>query len=71
MSAERLEAFGLEYRFIGRHLAGSIDYQTMVAQLEQAIVQYARRQSTWFRKYGNVHWVRTLSQAEGLVTPGL
>ncbi|MHB2019033.1 MAG: tRNA (adenosine(37)-N6)-dimethylallyltransferase [Candidatus Xenobia bacterium] len=66
VTPERLEAFGLEYRYVGRLLAGRLDRARMVEELERAIVQYARRQMTWFRKYGSVQWVADEAQAQEL-----
>ena len=48
---ERLEYLGLEYRYIGRYLAGHITKQEMLEQLEMEIWHYAKRQRTWFKKY--------------------
>lgn len=39
------------YRQVWQHLAGEIDYQTMVAQAEAATRQLAKRQLTWLRKW--------------------
>lgn len=57
VSNERLDFFGLEYRFINRHINGEISYDIMYESLYNAICQYAKRQMTWFRKYGNVIWI--------------
>ncbi len=48
---ERLESFGLEYRFIAQLLRGSIDQETMRIELEHAIWHYARRQLSWLRRW--------------------
>ena len=48
---ERLESFGLEYRFIAKLLRGSIDQETMRIELEHAIWHYARRQLSWLRRW--------------------
>lgn len=50
VSQEKLEYYGLEYRFIGRYLRGEIDYNNMVSLLNTAIHQFAKRQMTWFRR---------------------
>ena len=47
---EKLDYFGLEYRYIGLYLQGRLDYQEMVGQLNTRIHQFARRQETWFRR---------------------
>lgn len=50
VSWERLESFGLEYRFIARYLQEKISRAEMVSRLEIAIGQFAKRQMTWFRR---------------------
>ncbi len=52
VSWERLEALGLEYRYIAQHLQGTLSYDEMVETLKRTIWQYAKRQRTWFKKYG-------------------
>jgi tRNA dimethylallyltransferase len=60
VSWKRLEALGLEYRFIAQFLQNKpfdktqdrISKQEMLIQLELAIWHYAKRQRTWFKKYG-------------------
>ncbi len=49
VTRERLELFGLEYKHIGRYLAGKIDFDTMRQELFFGIRQFAKRQDTWFR----------------------
>lgn len=41
--------YGLEYKYLTLHLTGRMDYDEMVAGLEIAIHQFAKRQMTWFR----------------------
>ena len=58
---EQLERFGLEYRFISRYLLGQLTLEEMVAKLNTAIHQFAKRQMTFFRNIENngirIHWV--------------
>lgn len=65
-SWSRLEALGLEYRFVSQFLQGSIaDKQELFEKLNIAIRQFAKRQETWFRgmeKKGVV--INWLSQTE-------
>ncbi len=49
VSPDTLIGYGLEYRFITLHLLGKLTLEEMVAQLEIAIHQFAKRQMTWFR----------------------
>jgi tRNA dimethylallyltransferase len=48
---ERLDALGLEYRYISRYLRQMISREEMITELEMAIWHYAKRQRTWFKKY--------------------
>ena len=61
VSWERLEFFGLEYRFIALHLQGILDYETMRNQLLYRIRQFAKRQDIWFRKLERegrtIYWI--------------
>ncbi|MEY4440892.1 MAG: tRNA delta(2)-isopentenylpyrophosphate transferase, tRNA dimethylallyltransferase [Candidatus Parcubacteria bacterium] len=52
LSFERMKQLGLEYRYEAMHLLGEISYEEMIQQLNTKIWQFAKRQRTWFRKYG-------------------
>ena len=55
---ERLEALGLEYRFIARWLRGEYESEAyMVERLKYAIHDFTRRQSTWFRRDKRIIWL--------------
>lgn len=47
--AEDLIYYGLEYKFVTRHLIGELSLQQMNEGLKTAIHQFAKRQMTWFR----------------------
>ena len=49
-SWERIDAFGLEYRYAGLYLRGEIGYEKMFEILNTRIHQFAKRQETWFRR---------------------
>jgi tRNA dimethylallyltransferase len=58
VSYERLEALGLEYRYISRWLRGEFKSEDeMVERLKYAIHDFTRRQLTWFRKDKRIVWV--------------
>jgi tRNA dimethylallyltransferase len=58
ISRERLEALGLEYRYITRLLRGEFKNEDeMVQKLKYAIHDFTRRQLTWFRKDKRIVWV--------------
>ena len=50
ISYDRLNFFGLEYKYIGLHIKGELIYNDMVQKLNSAIHNFAKRQMTWFRK---------------------
>ena len=58
---EKLEWFGLEYRYVGRYLEGQLSRQEMHDQLLTQIRRFAKRQDIWFRKLEReghpIHWI--------------
>jgi tRNA dimethylallyltransferase len=58
ISHERMEAFGLEYRYISRLLRGEFVAEAeMVQRLKFAIHDFTRRQLTWLRKDQRIIWI--------------
>lgn len=81
---EDLIYYGLEYKFLTLYLIGQLSYDDMVARLEIAIHQFAKRQMTWFRgmekRGSHIHWLdatlptetkieKTLALLESMPTP--
>lgn len=56
VSWERLEALGLEYRWIARFLQSKITSQEMRGKLYFDIIHYAKRQMTWFKRNKKIIW---------------
>jgi tRNA dimethylallyltransferase len=58
---ERLDYYGLEYRYIGAFLQGSLSRNDMFQRLNSAIHDFAKRQENWFRKMErngvSINWV--------------
>ena len=50
LTYERLNYFGLEYKFIALYLKKELNYNDMFQKLNSAIHNFAKRQMTWFRK---------------------
>ncbi len=69
VSWERLEEFGLEYRWIARYLQKKISYNEMVEKLQKDSEHFAKRQMTWFKKDKRIQWIRNYREAEKLVNP--
>ncbi len=57
LSWKRLEALGLEYRYVALYLQKKLTKAEMLEQLEKAIWQYAKRQKTWFKRDARIQWV--------------
>jgi len=70
ISHQRLEALGLEYRYVSRWLLGAFESEDeMVQRLKYAIHDFTRRQLTWFRKEKRIVWINggDWEQAEDVV----
>jgi tRNA dimethylallyltransferase len=67
---ERIDSFGLEYRYIGRYLQGIITRDEMIRTLNTRIHQYAKRQETWFRRMERngvpIHWIDGADEAKAI-----
>lgn len=61
VSHATLDFFGLEYRFVARHIRGELTFNDMFQKLNSAIHDFAKRQETWFRRMErngtNIHWL--------------
>jgi len=66
VSWERLEAFGLEYRRLAEYLQKKITKEAAVELLERDIVQYAKRQMTWWKRDKEIHWYETNTFTKGM-----
>jgi len=60
-SWERLEYFGLEYKYVSLYLQGKISYYEMIKTLNIRIHQFSKKQSGWFRKFEKegfyINWI--------------
>jgi len=58
---DRLDYYGLEYRYIGAYLQGKMNRNDMFQRLNSAIHDFAKRQENWFRKMEKngvvINWV--------------
>lgn len=59
---ERLDYFGLEYKFIGQFLNGSLNKNDMFQKLNTSIHQFSKRQMTFFRRMEKrgikINWIK-------------
>ena len=67
VSWQKLDDFGLEYRFISRYLRGQLTEVEMREKLHIAICQFAKRQMTWFKKIPQTNWIKDYREAKKLV----
>ncbi|WP_239027878.1 tRNA (adenosine(37)-N6)-dimethylallyltransferase MiaA [Geomonas subterranea] len=58
---DKFEFYGLEYRYLARHLKGELTHNDMFQKLNSAIHDFAKKQENWFKRmqsHGTViHWV--------------
>jgi tRNA dimethylallyltransferase len=61
ISAEKLEYYGLEYKYLSQYLQNKLEFRDMFDKLNTAIHQFAKRQMTWFRKMEKegrkIYWI--------------
>lgn len=57
VSYERLDSFGLEYRYTGRYLQGLITKEKMIEELVTKTRQFAKRQKTWLKRDETIKWL--------------
>lgn len=67
---ERIDAFGLEYRYIALYLQRKITEEEMFQTLNTRIHQFAKRQETWFRRMERngvrIHWIEGADEEAAL-----
>jgi tRNA dimethylallyltransferase len=58
---ETFEFYGLEYRYVARHLKGELNRNDLFQKLNSAIHDFAKRQDNWFRRMERqgveIHWL--------------
>ena len=61
VSWERLDWYGLEYRYVSKYLRGTYTFQQMRDKLLNKIRNFAKSQDIWFRKLERqghvIHWI--------------
>lgn len=75
---ERLDYYGLEYRYVGAYLRGDMNRNDMFQRLNGAIHNFAKRQGNWFRRMERhgmaINWIEgdgdQLAQAREIIRGG-
>ena len=73
LSWKRMRELGLEYKYMALYLEKKISKKEMIEGLSSAIWQFAKRQTTWFKRDKEIIWLDTqkqgfYGQAEKLTT---
>lgn len=68
VSWKKLESFGLEYRYGALLLQKKIDKETFMRELTKQILDYSKRQITWFKPDTRIHWIAKPPEALRLTT---
>jgi tRNA dimethylallyltransferase len=58
LSWTRMEAFGLDYRYLALFLQKKITKESMMHTIERESWLYVKRQMVWFKRNKNIHWFR-------------
>ena len=62
VTIEKLNFFGLEYKYIGQYLTGELSYNDAFQKLNSRIHNFAKKQMTWYRKMEKegieINWVK-------------
>lgn len=75
---ERLDYYGLEYRYVGAYLRGDMNRNDMFQRLNSAIHNFAKRQGNWFRRMERngvaINWIEgggdQLARAREIIRAG-
>ena len=54
---QKLDSFGLEYRYVALYLQSKLSLEEMAEQLNAAIWHYAKRQLTWWKRDARIEWL--------------
>lgn len=64
VSFERMDALGLEYRYLAKYLKHEINEEELFTQLETKIKQFAKRQLTWLKRDQDIKWFKPQAETE-------
>lgn len=67
LSWQKLDDFGLEYRWIAKYLKKQISREVMILRLQKEIEHYAKRQMTWFKRNKLIRWVGNKTEVQRAV----
>lgn len=63
VSWQRLESFGLEYKWIAFYLQEKVSYNEAVERLSTDIKKFSKRQMTWWKNDKRINWIKNYKEA--------
>ena len=66
LSARRMEALGLEYRYGSRLISGGITKEEFMTSLAREILRYAKRQMTWWKRNADIRWFDVVTDVDAI-----
>ena len=64
VSWKRMNALGLEYRYVSLSLQNKLSKDEMIEKLNTEIWHFAKRQKTWFKRDKNIIWIDSRKKAD-------
>jgi tRNA dimethylallyltransferase len=64
VSWKRMNALGLEYRYVALYLQNKMTKEEMIKKLNTEIWHFAKRQKTWFKRDINIIWIDPRKNSE-------
>lgn len=66
ISWKRMDALGLEYRYVSFYLQEKLTKEEMIEKLYTEIWHFAKRQKTWFKRDKEIIWINPLKKSDKL-----
>lgn len=69
LSWKRMEALGLEYRYLAQHLQGKLNRAELIESIRKGNVDYAKRQMKYWKRNKEIRWfgAKEMKEVEGVV----
>jgi len=67
LSWNKIDSFGLEYRWVSRYLQKKISRNEVIDFIFQDTIKFSKKQMIWFKKEDDVIWIGKFTEAEKLV----
>lgn len=67
LSWQRIDNFGLEYRFVSRYLRGIITKKEMIEKILSESWKFVKRQMTWWKRDQNIIWISDYPEAKKII----